>query len=107
MQRVLRKVLKFLVFRYVDDSFSAGRWGVRLDMTLVLDIIAAAFGLPTDPRKTDRLTEAMVVLGMKVTLCWERRFMIVSLPLEKANSWKMIMQEALRTGLLPAAMAEK
>ena len=36
-------------------------------MTLVLDIIAAALGLPTVSRKTARLTDAMVVLGMKVT----------------------------------------
>ena len=86
MQRVLRNIFRTSVFRYVDDYFSAGRWGVRFDMTLVLDIVAAALGLPTDPRKTAKLTEAMMVLGMKVTLCWERRFMIVSLPLERQTA---------------------
>ena len=71
MQRVFGKMFRIPVFRYVEDYFSAGRWGVRLDMTL--EIVAAALGLPTDPRKTAGLTAAMTVLGMKVTLCWERR----------------------------------
>ena len=88
LSAVLRRVLFIPTLKYVDDFFSAGRKGVYYNMSRCAEIIGCAIGVGMDPLKSERFMTNMVILGVEVILCWERKAIKLILPEDKAKRWK-------------------
>ena len=84
LRSFLRRVCWIPALKYVDDFFCASVFNVKWDMSRCLTIIAGALGVPLESSKTQCFMDAMVILGLKVTLIWERKGMRLELPLENA-----------------------
>ena len=58
-------------------------------------------------RRKPSLMDQMTILGLKVTLCWERNALRLELLEEKAARWLQVMDKALAGGVLTQRNAEK
>ena len=104
---VLRQVFKIASAKYVDDFFGIQREGLAMKITLVVELMCAAFGFPADPAKSECLQQAMVVLGAKVTINWMRLAVNLCVAPEKLERWVEVMDEALVTGTMTPGTVEK
>ena len=103
----LRRCLRLPALKYVDDFFGVSRGGVQFDLGHCLEVVACALGTPTDPKKTERFRQQMIILGMEVTLMWLKRAVSLCLPEEKKAQWQETIETALRSGILSMADATK